>query len=143
MPYGVPSSDGYDGRPHHDAWMTPGVKEASREARIAEAILTMAKAEAACLGGAQLLRVGVNVGADCDIDVSVLEDALKVVRHDAGLEGMVIHLSICPRIYFCHSCGREYASDKSLQQCIECESGDFDLTSGDELEFSFIEVTRA
>ncbi|MGC8550624.1 MAG: hydrogenase maturation nickel metallochaperone HypA [Acidobacteriaceae bacterium] len=136
------SSRGYNARSRHDAWTRSGVREASREARIARAILAMAKAEASCLGGAQLLRVGVNVGADCDIDIPALEDALKLIRHDTGLEGIVIHLSLCPRIYCCDSCGREYASESSLQRCVECGSADCSLMSGDELELAFIEVAR-
>ena len=136
------SSRGYDGRSHHDTWTRSGVGDARREARIARAILAMANAEASCLGGAQLLRVGVNVGADCDIDIPALEHALKLIRQDVGLECIVIHLSLCPRIYCCDSCGREYASEKCLQRCVECGSADCGMMSGDELELAFIEVAR-
>jgi Zn finger protein HypA/HybF involved in hydrogenase expression len=143
MDYAAHSSRGYEGASQHDTWVAGSAAGSSRESRIASAILAMAKAEAACLGGAQLLRVGVNVGADCNINIVALEGALKVIRHDAGLEGIVIHLSICPRIYGCRSCGREYASEKSLRQCTECGSPDCDLMSGDELELAFIEVAKA
>lgn len=143
MTYAAYSSGGYDGPSNRDAWVVSGVDASSREARIAGAILAMAKAEAACLGGAQLLRVGVNVGADCDIDIATLEKALNVIRHDKDLESTVIHLSLCPRIYCCHSCGCEYASETSQQQCIKCGSSECDLMGGDELELAFIEVARA
>ncbi len=143
MSYGVSSSQRSGGSPRHKVWVAAAVEEVSREARIAASIVAMANAEAACLGSAQLLRVGVNVGADCDIDISALENALTMIRHDTGLESIVIHLSLCPRIYCCHHCGREYASEKSLQKCMECGSSDCDLMSGDELELAFIEVAKA
>lgn len=143
MTYAAYSSGGYNGPSNRGAWMVSGVDASSRETRIAGAILEMAKAEAACLGGAQLMRVGVNVGADCDINIAALEKALSVIRHDADLESIVIHLSLCPRIYCCHGCGHEYVSERSQRECIECGSPECELMSGDELELAFIEVARA
>ena len=134
---------GYDGTAHSYMRVASAVGKSSREARIAEAILSMAKAEASSLGGAQLRRISVNVGADCDIDIVVLENALSVIRHGSDLEDMVVHLSRCPRVYRCRSCGCECSSEVSLLQCVTCSSTECELVSGDELELAFIEVALA
>jgi Zn finger protein HypA/HybF involved in hydrogenase expression len=126
----------------HDVWMALGTDTASREVRIARAILSIAQAEARRLGNAKLLRVGVNVGADCDIDLEALENGLRGIRHDRDLEGVVIHLSLSPRVYGCCNCGHEYVSGRNLERCVQCSAPDCELLSGDELELSFIEVVR-
>lgn len=136
------TAGGYDGNAPDHLWVAPVVREPSREVRIAEAVLAMARAEAYCLGCAQLKRIGVNVGADCGIDIVALENAFSVIRHGSDLEDMVVHLSRCPRLYRCHSCGCEYSSELSLERCGACSSTECELVSGDELELAFVEVAR-
>jgi len=136
------TSWGYDGTAPSHAWITPVVREPSREVRIAEAIFSMARAEASCLDCAELKRIGVNVGEDCDIDIDAVEHALSLIRHGSNLEGMVVHFSRCPRIYRCRDCGCEHSSELSLERCVACSSIECELVSGDELELAFVEVAR-
>lgn len=114
-----------------------------REAKIASAIVEVAHAEAACLGGARLLRIGVNVGADCDIDISSLNDALRVTCKGTDMEHVTFHLILRPRRNFCHHCGCEFTSSCMVADCPRCASSDLELVGGDDLEISFIEVERA
>lgn len=114
-----------------------------REARIASAIVDAANAEALCLGGARLLRIGVNVGADCGIDIASLNGALRVICQGTDLEAVPIHLIECPRRNLCHHCRSEFVSSCVAADCPRCASPDIELISGDELELAFIEVERA
>lgn len=114
-----------------------------RETRIARAIAEVAQAEAACMGGARLLRIGVNVGADCGIDIALLDDAFKVISKGSEIESVAIHLVSCPRRNLCHDCGSEFSSRIAVTKCPKCASPDLELVGGDELELSFIEVERA
>lgn len=130
------------------AWSGPsavgveGVPSRRREVRIANAILDVARAEAECLGGAKLLRVGVNIGVDCQIDMAALDSALKVIRHGTDLEDVALHLRRCARRTHCGGCGREAISEVTMKACPECASPELELVGGDELELSFIEVER-
>ena len=113
-----------------------------RERKIASAILDVARSEALCLAGARLVRMGVRVGADCAIDLEILEEALKAVRRGTDMEGTVIHLMSSPRRNVCHGCGSNYVSARAEQPCPSCGSFELELVTGDELEISFIEVER-
>lgn len=114
-----------------------------REARIARAIAEAARTEAACMGGARLLRIGVNIGADCEIDLALLDDAFKVISKGSEIESVAMHLASCPRRNLCHGCGCEFSSRVAVTKCPKCTSTDLELVGGDELELSFIEVERA
>lgn len=114
-----------------------------REFRIANAILDAARAEAACLGGARLVRIGVAVGQDCDINLAILEDALNLVRHGTDCEGVAIHLTSLPIRSHCHSCDSTFSPVLANQYCPKCKSPDAEMISGDELELAFIEVERS
>lgn len=113
-----------------------------REQNIACAIVDAAQAEAICLGGARLVRMGVRVGADCAIDLEALEEALRVVRLGTDMEETVVHLMSSPRQNVCHDCGSNYLSARAEQSCPSCGSPESELVTGDELEISFIEVER-
>jgi Zn finger protein HypA/HybF involved in hydrogenase expression len=119
-----------------------GERLSLREKNIASAIVDAAQAEAICLGGARLVRMGIRVGADCAIDLGVLEEALRVVRHGTDMEETVVHLMSSPRQNVCHDCGSNYLSARAEQSCPSCGSPESELVMGDELEISFIEVER-
>ncbi len=114
-----------------------------RESRIANAILEAARSEAACLGGARLLRIGVNVGVDCDIDAEVLICALKISCLGTDLEQIVLHVIPCARRTVCRHCGIEVDPSANARECSECASPELEVLGGDELELAFIEVERA
>lgn len=138
-----------DGSPQGGLWSESNRSTGShamagrrREVKIASAILDVARAEAGCLGGARLVRIGVTIGADCDIDLAALDYALKVVRHGTDLERVGVHIMSSSRRSLCHRCGWEFASAYSDQPCPQCNSLDSELIAGDELELAFIEVER-
>lgn len=129
--------------PAHSAGLMGDRASIGREARIARAIAEAARAEAACMGGARLLRIGVKVGADCEIDLALLDDAFKVISKGSEIESAAMHLASCPRRNLCHGCGCEFSSPIAVTKCPKCASPDLELVGGDELELSFIEVERA
>lgn len=113
-----------------------------REARIADAILKAALNEAARLGGAGIVRVGVYVGEDCDIYVPALDRALQSVCAGTELEKVSIDVIQQSRIYSCSNCGSKEASNSRREFCSACGSYGIELTGGDELELAFLEVKK-
>lgn len=114
-----------------------------REFRIAGAIAEVARAEANCLGGARLLRIGVTVGADCNINLLCMREAFNRMVSGTDLEHVMLHLKSVPRRTVCHGCAFEFSSSAMVRTCPNCTSSDLELVLGDELELSFIEVERA
>ena len=113
-----------------------------RENRIARAILEAARAEAACLGDARLLRIGIKIGVDCDVDFAVMDCALKVICLGTDLEQVAIHVTPCVRRTICRRCGTEVAPTANASECSECASPELEALGGDELELAYIEVER-
>lgn len=131
-------------------WASPGpvappneATGSGREVRIAGAIADVARAEAARLAGARLLSIGVNVGADCDIDVAILDDAFRVISQGTDIESVSIHFISRPRRNLCHHCNSEFSSRVAATACPKCASPVVELVGGDELEVAFIEVERS
>lgn len=118
------------------------VKTSGREKRVATAILEAARSEAACMGGAQLLRIGVNVGADCNINLELLSRAIKNTLNGSDLDGITVQILSRPRVYSCGHCGSEISSSSSLLHCSNCKSSDIELIGGDDLELAFLEMAR-
>lgn len=114
----------------------------SREDNIAGAILATAREEAACLAGGRVVRMGVRIGEDCDIDLAALDHALLSLRCGTELDRVDIHLIPCPRRSLCHKCGCEFTANYCGQPCPQCASPNPELIAGDELEVAFIEVER-
>ncbi len=133
--------------PQGESWpdSIPGSGAAARiprEVNIASAILEVSQTEAAHLAGARLVRVGVAIGEDCDIDLSSLSSVLKVARQGTDLEGVDICLIPRPRRSLCHKCAHEFSPRRAAQPCPRCGSRHPELLAGDELELAFIEVER-
>lgn len=120
----------------------PRLGNGRREARIAIAILEAARSEAACLGGARIVRVGVRVGEDCDIHVPALRHAIQHACEGTELEAASIHVIQQARRYSCCNCGFKDVSGLGREHCPECGSLEIELTGGDELELAFLEVKQ-
>lgn len=114
----------------------------SREVNIAGAIIATAREEAACLAGGRVVRMGVRIGADCNIDLAALDHALMSLRSGTDLDRVDIHLMPCSRRNLCHKCGCEFTASYCGQPCPQCTSPNSELIAGDELEVAFIEVER-
>lgn len=124
-------------------WFNESRGAVAREIRIAAAILEAARMEAVCLGGARLLRIGVSVGADCEIHPGELTDAFSRLCQGTELEDVALHLNSVVRRHVCLDCGQEFSPAGPASRCPICGSPDSELVGGDELELTFIEVERA
>ncbi len=110
------------------------------ELSIAESILEAVRKELLKHPGAQPTRIGLRIGAMTAIDVDSLTFCFEAVLTGTEWEGLQLDARVCPQRRFCRACSTEFAVIDYNASCPACASSDTKLTSGDELDFDYLEV---
>jgi hydrogenase nickel incorporation protein HypA/HybF len=110
------------------------------ELSIAESILEAVRKELASRPGAQPIRVGLRIGELAAVDVDSLTFCFEAVLRGTEWESLQLDARLCPQRRICRECGNEFAVIEYNANCPACASSNTTLTSGDELDFDYLEV---
>jgi hydrogenase nickel incorporation protein HypA/HybF len=110
------------------------------ELSIAESILEAVRKELASRPGARPTRVGLRIGELAAVDVDSLSFCFEAVLKGTDWESLQLDARVCPQRRLCKECGNEFAVVEYNANCPACASSNTRLTSGDELDFDYLEV---
>jgi len=110
------------------------------EFSIAESILEAVRKELAGHPGARPTRVGLRIGELAAVDVDSLGFCFESVVQGTEWEGLQLDAQVCPQRRICNGCGKEFAVVEYNASCPMCACGNTTLSSGDELDFDYLEV---
>ena len=110
------------------------------EFSIAESILEAVRKELAGHPGARPTRVGLRIGELAAVDVDSLSFCFESVVRGTEWEGLQLDAQVCPQRRVCNDCGKEFAVVEYNASCPMCSGSNTALSSGDELDFDYLEV---
>ncbi len=110
------------------------------ELSIAESILDAVRKELQSHPGARPTRVGLRIGELAAVDVDSLSFCFESVVRGTEWERLQLDARVCPQRRRCADCGNEFAVVEYNTSCLACASVNTKLTSGDELDFDYLEV---
>jgi len=110
------------------------------ELSIAESILEAVRKELASRPGARPIRVGLRIGEFAAVDVDSLKFCFEAVLKGTDWESLQLDARVCPQRRICKDCGKEFAVVEYNTICPACAGSDTRVTSGDELDFDYLEV---
>ena len=74
------------------------------------------------------------------VDVDSLTFCFEAVLRGTEWESLQLDARLCPQRRICRECGNEFAVIEYNANCPACASSNTTLTSGDELDFDYLEV---
>jgi hydrogenase nickel incorporation protein HypA/HybF len=110
---------------------------------IANSILTGVAAELGRRPGSRAMKVGVRIGELAGVDPDALSFAFEALTLDTPLAGLVLDVEYCVPGSRCRDCSREFEARNFEFQCPACGSTNTARISGDEIEFSYLELEEA
>jgi hydrogenase nickel incorporation protein HypA/HybF len=110
------------------------------ELSIAESILDAVRKELVNRPGARPIRVGLRIGELAAVDVDSLSFCFEAVLTGTDWEGLQLDARVCPQRRKCKDCGNAFAVVAYNANCPACASSNTATTSGDELDFDYLEV---
>ena len=110
------------------------------ELSIAESILEAVRTELTNHPGARPIRIGLRIGELSAVDVDSLSFCFEAVLKDTDWESLQLDLRVCPQRRLCKDCSHEFAVVEYNANCPACFGSNTKLTSGDELDFDYLEV---
>jgi hydrogenase nickel incorporation protein HypA/HybF len=110
------------------------------ELSIAESILEAVRKELVNHPGARPTRVGLRIGELAAVDVDSLSFCFEAVVKGTDWESLQLDARVCSQHRVCRGCGNEFAVVEYSANCPACAGGSTTLTSGDELDFDYLEV---
>ena len=110
------------------------------ELSIAESILAAVRKELAGHPGARPIRVGLRIGELAAVDVDSLTFCFEAVVKGTEWETLQLDARVCPQRRLCRDCRNQFAVVEYNAACPACAGRNTSLTSGDELDFDYLEV---
>lgn len=110
------------------------------ELSIAESILEAVRKELLSRPGARPTRVGLRIGELAAVDVDSLSFCFEAVLRGTEWESLQLDARVCPQRRICNACRNDFAVIEYITSCPACSSSNTTLTSGDELDFDYLEV---
>jgi hydrogenase nickel incorporation protein HypA/HybF len=110
------------------------------EFSIAESILEAVRKELVSHPGAWPTRVGLRIGELAAVDVDSLSFCFESVVRGTEWEKLQLDARVCPQRRICRDCGNEFAVVEYNASCPMCAGSNTTLSSGDELDFDYLEV---
>jgi hydrogenase nickel incorporation protein HypA/HybF len=110
------------------------------ELSIAESILAAVRKEVANHPGSRPIRVGLRIGELTAVDVDSLTFCFEAVLKGTDWENLQLDARVCPLRRICNDCSNEFAVVEYDATCPACGGGSTKMTSGDELDFDYLEV---
>jgi hydrogenase nickel incorporation protein HypA/HybF len=110
------------------------------EMGIANSILEGVAKELERRPGTRPLKVGVRIGALAGVDPDALSFAFEALTLDTDFAGLAIDIEyVAPRSR-CRECSREFEVRNYELFCPACGSLNTERLSGDEMEFTYLEI---
>jgi hydrogenase nickel incorporation protein HypA/HybF len=110
------------------------------ELSIAESILEAVRKELLSHPGARPTRIGLRIGELAAVDVDSLTFCFEAVVRETDWEELKLDMRVLPQRRICRDCGNEFAVIDYNAICPACNGTNTKLTSGDELDFDYLEV---
>ncbi len=110
------------------------------ELSIAESILDAVRKELMSRPGSRPIRVGLRIGPLAAVDVDSLTFCFEAVLRGTDWETLQLDVRVCPLRRVCRVCGCEFEVVEYSAICTACSGTDTKLSSGDELDFDYLEV---
>lgn len=110
------------------------------ELSIAESVLDAVRNELVKHPGARPTRVGLRIGELAALDVDSLTFCFEALLRGTEWESLQLDAKVCPKRRVCSDCGKEFAVVEYNASCPICASNNTRLSSGDELDFDYLEV---
>ena len=110
------------------------------ELSIAESILAAVRTELIQHPGARPIRVGLRIGELAAVDVDSLSFCFQAVVKGTDWESLQLDARVCPQHRGCVDCSNEFPVIAYNAACPKCGGSNTKLTSGDELDFDYLEV---
>lgn len=110
------------------------------ELSIAESILEAVRKEIADRPGTRPIRVGLRIGELTAVDVDSLTFCFEAVLKGTDWESLRLDARVCLLRRTCNDCSNEFAVVDYNVNCPTCGGGSTKLSSGDELDFDYLEV---
>jgi hydrogenase nickel incorporation protein HypA/HybF len=110
------------------------------ELSIAESILEAVRKEVASRPGSRPIRVGLRIGELAAVDVDSLTFCFEAVLRGTDWEGLQLDARVCPIRRVCRDCSHEFAVVEYDATCPACAGANTRMSSGDELDFDYLEV---
>jgi hydrogenase nickel incorporation protein HypA/HybF len=110
------------------------------ELSIAESILDAVREELLRHPGGRPTRAGLRIGALSGVDVDSLSFCFEAVLKGTEWETLQLDIRACPQRRLCEDCGNDFQVVDYDPICPACSSSKTKLTSGDELDFDYLEV---
>jgi len=118
----------------------PDAEGFMHEMGIANSILEGVAAELRRRPGCRAVKVGVRIGELAGVDPDALSFAFEALTLDTELAGLALDVEyVAPRSH-CRECGREFEVRNFELSCPACGSFNADRISGDELQFTYLEI---
>jgi hydrogenase nickel incorporation protein HypA/HybF len=110
------------------------------ELSIASSIVETVTAEMLSRGLTSIGKVGLRIGALTNVDPEALRFGYETMVVDTPLAGSTLEIESLPVKAVCRKCGLSFEAHDFIFICPNCESGDNEVTQGQELEIAFLEA---
>jgi hydrogenase nickel incorporation protein HypA/HybF len=110
------------------------------ELAMAESIVQIVEREMQKYPGSKLLKVALKLGALHEIAPEALQFGFDTMTMNTSLAGAQLEIEKIPIKGRCRSCGHELEIEEYVFICTECYSGDIEMTQGDAMEITHLEI---
>jgi len=110
------------------------------ELALAESIVQIVEREMKKYPGSKMLKVGIKLGALHEIVPEALQFGFDTMTMNTALAGGHLDIERIPIKGKCRNCGHEVVIEDYVFICPDCFSGDIEMTQGDALEITHIEI---
>jgi len=90
--------------------------------------------------GARPTRIGLRIGELTAVDVDSLTFCFDAMLLGTDWESLQLDARVCPQRHICEDCRHEFAVVEYNVICPACAGSNTRMTSGDELDFDYLEV---
>lgn len=81
-----------------------------------------------------------HIGVLSDVDPEALRFGFEAMTADTALADTALKIELIPVEGRCRSCGQAFAVNDFVFACSACQSGQIEVTRGNELDIAYLEV---
>ena len=110
------------------------------ELSIASSIVETVTSEMTSRGLTSIKKIGLRIGALANVDSEALRFGYETIIVDTPLAGSTLEIEYLSVKATCRKCGLNFEAHDFIFICPNCESGDNEVTQGQELDIAFLEA---
>ena len=107
---------------------------------IVHSLLDVVAEEARQRGAIRVARISCRIGCLRQVDDSLLHEAFEIAKRDSLVSDAVLDTTYVGMQLTCHDCAHSVRLDGWSLECPACESPNVELSGGDELELTSLEL---